>query len=30
MHQKATKVAMGVAHYVAFNYDDVSTMDNQS
>jgi len=33
MHQKVlriTKATMGVARYVALNYDEVSTMDNQS
>ncbi len=32
MHQevmKATKVAMGVACYATFSYDEVSTIDNQ-
>jgi len=27
---KVTKATMRVAYYVAFNYDEVSTMDNQS
>jgi hypothetical protein len=33
MHQKVFKVTraiVGATHYVAFNYDEVSTVDNQS
>ncbi len=33
MHQvvmKVTRVVIQVAHYIALNYDEVSTIDNQS